>query len=81
MADSRYERLLEDEEYEEEKVDVAKNPVISCKERSERFWKTVFAACVFTVVCAVALLTLSLASPDELEQSLLSIRQALIPQS
>ena len=80
MAGSKYERLPEDEEYEEEKVGPAKDPVISCKERSERFWKTVFAACVFTVACTVTLLALTLASPDEPETSLLSIRQALIPQ-
>lgn len=81
MAGSQYQKLPEDEDNDEEKPGLAQNHVLSCKERNERFWKTVFAAGFFTFVCAVTLLALSMAIPDEPEQGVLSIRQALIPQS
>ena len=81
MFGFQYETVPEDEKNEEEKLDLATKPVLSCKERRERFWKTVFAACVFTIALAAALLTLSLAIPDEPEEGLWSTRQALIPQS
>ena len=77
MAHARYEVLGEKDEEEDERTCTTR-PIASNKERRERFLKTVFAACVFSLVCVGGLLTVSLDLVDHTEHALWYARRELI---